>query len=157
MFFTGIITNQKNELYVKRKIGHENIIFIDDKNINNIKNIKFETIVIDNKLNSSKDFRKILSNAKYILLNSDIVIDLKLLENLNLTIITYGFNNKSTFTVSSITENDMIICLQRIIYKADGNKIEPEEYRLKNEKDIEKYAIIFTMILQKLYERRDGK
>ena len=153
MFFTGIITNQKNELYVKRKMEHENTIFIDDKNINNMKNIKFETIVIDNKINSSKGLRKIISNAKYILLNSDIGINLKLIENLNLTIITYGFNNKSTFTVSSITENDIIICLQRIIYKVDGSKIEPEEYRLKNEKNTEKYATIFTMILQKLYEK----
>ena len=37
MFFVGIITNQKNETYIKnelvRKMPLENIIFINDKNI----------------------------------------------------------------------------------------------------------------------------
>ena len=54
MFFVGIITNQKNETYIKnelvRKMPLENIIFINDKNISNVKNIKFETIIIDTKI-----------------------------------------------------------------------------------------------------------
>ena len=56
MFFIGVITNQKNELYMKDKLSKilpvENIIFINEKNIINIKNIKFETIVIDTKINN---------------------------------------------------------------------------------------------------------
>lgn len=152
MFFIGIITNQKNEAYIKRKLENKNILFINDKNIANIKNIRFETIVIDSKINKNEEFRKILSNAKYVILNSDIEFDLSLIENLSFTIITYGFNNKSTFTVSSITENNIIICLQRVILKTNGEEIEPEEYRIKNEENIEKYAIIFTEILRKIYE-----
>ena len=94
MFFIGIVTNQKNEAYIKRKLENKNILFINDKNIANIKNIRFETIVIDSKINKNEEFRKILSNAKYVILNSDIEFDLSLIENLSLTIITYGFNNK---------------------------------------------------------------
>ena len=120
MFFVGIITNQKNETYIKnelvRKMPLENIIFINDKNISNVKNIKFETIIIDAKIKNKFELRKILSNAKYIILNSDIELDINILNDLNLVVITYGFNNKSTFSVSSITENSMIICLQRIIF-----------------------------------------
>ncbi len=151
MFFIGIITNQKNELYVRKELKDQNIIFINDKNITNMRNIKFDAIVIDSKLNNKQDLRKILANTKYLILNADIEFDLKLIENLSLTIITYGFNSKSTFTVSSITENNIIICLQRIIFTANGEKIEPEEYLLKYVENIEKYAIIFTAIIEKIY------
>lgn len=151
MFFIGIITNQKNELYVRKELKDQNIIFINDKNITNMRNIKFDAMVIDSKLNNKQDMRKILTNTKYLILNADIEFDLELIENLSLTIITYGFNSKSTFTVSSITENNIIICLQRIIFKANGEKIEPEEYQLKYVENIEKYAIIFTAIIEKIY------
>lgn len=151
MFFIGIITNQKNELYVKKELENKNILFINDKNITNMKNIKFDTIVIDNKLKNKQDLRKILSSTNHLILNADIEFDLELIENLSLTIITYGFNNKSTFTVSSITENGIIICLQRIIFKPNGEEIEPEEYQLEYVENIEKYAIIFTEILKKFY------
>ena len=46
MFFIGIITNQRNEMFIKRKlyniIPRDSVIFITEKNIDNIKNIKFE-------------------------------------------------------------------------------------------------------------------
>ena len=151
MFFIGIITNQKNERYVKNELSQENILFINDKTISNMKNIKFDAIVIDSKINNRNNLRKILSNTKYVILNSDIEIDLEVIKGLDITIITYGFNSKSTFTVSSLTENNIIICLQRIIFKPNGKKVEPGEYRLKLDENTEKYAIIFTRILEELY------
>lgn len=151
MFFIGIITNQKNERYVKKELNQENILFINDKTISNMKNIKFDAIVIDSKINNRNNLRKILSNTKYVILNSDIEIDLEVIKGLDITIITYGFNSKSTFTVSSLTENNIIICLQRIIFKPNGKKVEPGEYRLKLDENTEKYAIIFTRILEELY------
>ena len=148
MFFIGIITNQKNERYVKNELSQENILFINDKTIANMKNIKFDAIVIDNKINNRNNLRKILSNTKYVILNSDIEIDLEVIKGLDTTIITYGFNSKSTFTVSSLTENNIIICLQRIIFKPNGEKVEPGEYQLNLDENTEKYAIIFTRILE---------
>lgn len=151
MFFIGIITNQKNERYVKNELSQKNILFINDKTIANMKNIKFDAIVIDNKINNRNNLRKILSNTKYVILNSDIEIDLEVIKGLDTTIITYGFNSKSTFTVSSLTENNIIICLQRIIFKPNGEKVEPGEYQLNLDENTEKYAIIFTRILEELY------
>ena len=155
MFFVGIITNQKNETYIKnelvRKMPLENIIFINDKNISNVKNIKFETIIIDAKIKIKFELRKILSNAKYIILNSDIELDINILNDLNLVVITYGFNNKSTFSVSSITENSMIICLQRIIFGKNEKKYEPQEYEVKLQKNVDKYAIIAMSIFNIIY------
>ncbi len=156
MFFIGVITNQKNEEYVKMELSSiisvENIIFITEKNISNVKNIKFETVIIDTNIKNRVELRKIISNCKYIILNSDIDIDLEIIENLNLTIITYGFNNKSTFTVSSIEDNKIIICLQRIILNKKGYKIEPQEYEMEFQKNIDKYTLIATKITQIFYK-----
>ena len=58
MFFIGIITNQKNELYFRKEVSKyvpvENIIFITAKNIYNVKNVKFETIIMDEKINNNR-------------------------------------------------------------------------------------------------------
>ena len=155
MFFIGVVTNQKNEEHIKNKLSNvvpaENIIFITEKNILNIKNIKFESLLIDSKINNITELRKIISNSKYIILNSDIEMNLDAIKNLDLVVITYGFNNKSTFTVSSIEENDIIICLQRIIFNKKGNEIEPQEYELKIDKDIDKYTAIAIEIIKILY------
>ena len=155
MFFIGVVTNQKNEEYIKNKLSNvvpaENIIFITEKNIFNIKNIKFESLLIDSKINNTTELRKLISNSKYIILNSDIEMNLDAIKNLDLVVITYGFNNKSTFTVSSIEENEIIICLQRIIFNKKGNEIEPQEYELKIDKDIDKYTAIAIEIIKILY------
>ena len=159
MFFIGIITNQKNELYIREKLSHllpeENILFIYDRNIANMKNIQFETIVLDAKVNNKVELRKIIANSKYLLLNTDIAMDMEVFNNLNLTVITYGFNNKATFTVSSLEEKTIIICLQRIIFNRFGRKIEPQEYEIEIDENIEKYTIIATKILRILYAKKE--
>lgn len=157
MFFIGIITNQKNEIFIKRELSKimptQNIIFITEKNIDNIKNIKFETILLDNKIdNRNKEIRKIISVCKYLILNYDIEFDNSIIEGLDLTIITYGFNGKSTFTISSVEENNLIICLQRIIFNKNNKKIEPQEYKIENSINTDKYAIIGTKIIKIIYE-----
>lgn len=156
MFFIGIITNQKNEIYIKNKLcsilSEANIIFITENNISNIKNIQFETIIIDDNIKNKIELRKIISNAKYVILNTDINMNMNIINNLNLTIITYGFNNKATFTVSSMEETNIIICLQRIIINKKGIKIEPQEYKIEIDENVEKYAIIATQILNIMYK-----
>ena len=155
MLFIGVVTNHKNEIYIRDRLSNllpkENVIFITGKNIANIKNIKFETLIIDTKIDNRNDFRKIVSNAKYVILNADIEINVELFSDLSLTVITYGFNNKATFTVSSITENIIIICLQRIIFHKKGYMIEPQEYQIENQINIEKYTLIAISILDILY------
>ena len=157
MFFIGIVTNQKNELYMKKEISKfipkENILFINEKNISNMKNVQFETVIIDSKINNISELRKIVANSKYLLLNADIDINREVINNLNLTVITYGFNNKATFTVSSMEEKTIIICLQRIIYTKARGKIEPQEYEVKIDGDIDKYAIMASNTLKILYEK----
>ena len=156
MFFIGIVTNQKNELFIKKKLENitpaSSIILITEKNIDNIKNIKFETILLDNQIiKKKKEIRKIISSCKYLVLNNDMEIDDSIIESMDLTIITYGFNGKSTFTISSIDENKLIICLQRIIFKENDIQIEPQEYEVRINENVDKYAIIGSEIIKILY------
>ena len=65
MSFIGIITNPKNEEYMKKVLcknfNISQIMFITDKNIENMKNIRFETVVIDSLINEALDsFQSIL-------------------------------------------------------------------------------------------------
>lgn len=157
MSFIGIITNAKNETNMTnillKNFQKEQIIFITDKNIENMKNIRFETVVIDMELKHIEKLKNILLNSKYLILNADILINLKLLENLNLAVISYGFQSKATFTVSSVSENNIIICLQRIMKTIKGRKYEPQEFEVINNQNLDIHEIICLQIILLFYEK----
>lgn len=161
MPFIGIIADEKKENYIKNKLINKlkfkesSILFIKEKSIENIKNIKFETILLDRKFNSIDNLKKILTNAKYIIINTDIIKNLSMLENLELTVITYGFNSKATITASSVTEDSCMICIQRNINNIYGNKIEPQEIKMEDVEDINStMAIVATLLV---YEKSQKK
>ena len=155
MSFIGIITNQKNESYILKNlsqiISHKNIIFISDKNISNIKNVRFDSIVIDKDIDNKIDLNKIIFNSNFLILNVDIELNLQHIDTTNTIVLTYGFNHKSTFTVSSVEDENMIICLQRVIFNKKKKSIEPQEFKVTINKNVDKYIIIATEILKILY------
>ena len=143
MSFIGIITSNKNEETLKKAISQElkcenikhNIIIINEENLENMKNIKFNSIII-NKENNIVEQRKIvlkqiLRNSKYLIINSDIYQKLEIAYNLNIAIITYGYNLKATITASSINEEKILLCIQRSIITANKHNIEPKEMYAK--------------------------
>ena len=86
--------------------------------------------------------REIAKITDYFILNSDIKENLQLLENLDLKIITYGYNQKATITTSSVEENKVILCLQRGIKNIYEEGIEPQEIKLEAEKATNNIAMI---------------
>ena len=154
MFFIGIVSEEKNEKHIKdilkQKIENENVVFINEKNIENIKNIKFKIIVL-NKGIDNKNIKNILLNAEYLILNSDINVKIDLIENLDLKVITYGFNSKSTVTASSVTEEEMLICVQRNIINIKGKKIEPQEINIEKDLMLDNYDNMYIMCLAIIY------
>ena len=154
MFFIGIVSEEKNEKHIKdilkQKIENENVVFINEKNIENIKNIKFKIIVL-NKGIYNKNIKNILLNAEYLILNSDINVKIDLIENLDLKVITYGFNSKSTVTASSVTEEEMLICVQRNIINIKGKKIEPQEINIEKDIMLDNYDNMYIMCLAIIY------
>lgn len=138
MSFIGIISDGKNEEYINKvltnKIDKANIININEKNIDNIKNVRFETILIsgDNKKILSKldILKNIISNVKYLVINADIETNMLVLDNLDINVITFGFNNKSTITASSVKEENVLICVQRTILNIKSKEVEPQEINI---------------------------
>lgn len=135
MSFIGIICTPKQDRYIKQtlnnSISSSNIILLKEENIDNFKNITFETIAIfSNKSNvfqKKEPMLKIIEKAKYIIIDVDEEIIIEGIENLKANIISYGFNTKSTVTASSVDDDSMLICLQKTIVNRIGSKIEEQE------------------------------
>ena len=87
------------------------------------------------------------------ILNGDIELREEVLKNLNLVVISYGFQSKATFTVSSVSERNIIICLQRIIKSVTGKKYEPQEFEVENQQNIDIHVIICLEIILLIYEK----
>lgn len=157
MSFIGIVTNSKNEESMLKKIiklfPADNIIFITSKNIDNIRNIQFETVVINGNIKDDIKLKHIITKSKYVILNTDVELEKEFWKDLNLTIISYGFNNKATFTISSISENNIIICLQRTIKNVFDEKIEPQEFEEKNDTNVDINVILYEKIVQLIYSK----
>lgn len=165
MSFIGVICESRNENYINqiliKNLEKENIIFLKEESIDNLKNIKFETIIImanNEKLFAKKDVVKnIISKAKYLIINADEEIDLKLLENININVITYGFNSKSTITTSSVKEDTILLCVQRNIQDINGKEIEPQEIIVEKEEKTATSVIIGIGTILLLYGKNSKK
>lgn len=160
MIFIGIVTDTKSENYIK-KIQNNNdifnkyhIIFIKEKSIENIKNIKFETIIINREFNAEGSLNKLIAKAEYLIINEDIDASISLLNDVNSNIITYGFNSKSTITMSSVTEDSIQICVQRNILSKQ-NEIEQQEISLAKEAESEIYDIMLLISMLLIYNKND--
>lgn len=157
MHLVGVIS-ENNEIIKKlqnKKFEHKiDFLNLDSKTIENFKNIKFEIILISNleKYKKTNNFEKVISNSAISLINADIKDNLKILDNVKGRVITYGFNPKSTITVSSVNEENISICIQRIIEDVNNNKIEPIEYvtNIENVENVEISDVIGIKILEKL-------
>lgn len=163
MSFIGIVAGKKCFENIKRKISEEikdetmNFIQINLRSIENIKNIKFETIIVEDNLNKFKNnkdvLRKIFMNTQYLLINTDKNLEKEIQEIPNK--ITYGLNQKATITVSSISDIDILIYCQESIKDKEGHKIEIEERRIKRKgkNTLKNYEILIVYALFKIYNK----
>ena len=139
MSFIGVICKSKNENYINqifaKKFKGNTIIIITKENVENLKNITFETILIlsnnEQVLAKREIVKSIIKKASYLVINCDEEINLNLLENMDLNVITFGFNSKSTITASSVKDEEILLCIQRNMRLIDGSKIEAQEISIR--------------------------
>ncbi len=154
MHLIGIFANRskfeimKHKLENKMNLKNMQLLNINMKNIENMKNISFETIVITNEINitnaeTEKIVSKICNNCKYIIMNADIELYLPIQENKKINCITYGLNQKSTITISSVQEEKALIYIQREIKNIEGIEIEMGELSI----NLEEYQHVEIEIL----------
>lgn len=140
MLFIGIVTDKKTEKEFK-KIN--NSIIINSKTIDNIKNIKFDILIVNDTVNLEQQLiEKIILNSKLILMNADLKNCFRLKKEV--TVITYGLNSKATVTASSL-EEEIIICIQRGFYNLKKRLVEPQEIKVKKGINIY-FTIVETLV-----------
>lgn len=155
MPLVGIVAKNKEIQSIRKEIKVNNIeiIEITKESIKNIRNIKFEEVIFLQNINFAEEeykyMNEIISNAQYLILNGDIEIDI--LKKINLQkpikLITFGFNSKSTITISSVNDEKIIVCLQRDIEKSNGEILECQEKQIicKNSKKIYYNLVVFII------------
>ncbi len=162
MHFIGIISEEKEYKNIKNELKESitcqklNIINLNEQTIKNYANIKFNSIIICKEIKNQKTYsenlNKILKNAQYLIINSDIKIENQNFENILLKIITYGFNTKATLTITSVKEEEILIDMQREIITITGKKIETGETKIQIEKQAKIYDTLIIFLIKKIYE-----
>ncbi len=153
MPFIGVIADEKNENFIRReiveklKLRESSVLFIKEKSIENIKNIKFETIIIDRKFKNMEILKKMLQNTNYLVINTDRIKSIEMFKEYNLKIFTFGFNSKAVVTASSVTEDGVLICVGNEIKSIDGKVIEPQEIRVISEENAESIMAVACTLL----------
>lgn len=140
MPFIGVIAKESESNFIKNEVLKNSVnysfefININKENLQNFKNIKFETVVINEDisefLNESTYIENILKKAKYLIINSDIENNLELLKNYK-HIITFGFNQQAMVTISSIEKENVLICIQKNIQDINGEIVEQQEVNIE--------------------------
>ncbi len=162
MLFIGIIAGKKCfeniKKEIKEKIKNEdiNLVQINLRSIENVKNIKFETIIIEDNLEKFKKseeiLKKLLENTKYLIINTDKNPQQKEAEKIP-NRITYGLNQDAIVTVSSITDTGILVYWQKNRKDREGQKIEIEERKIQKgeENTLKTYEILIIFALLKIY------
>lgn len=161
MSFIGVVASKKCFENIQKKMTEEvkgetiNLLSINLRSIENVKNIKFETIIVEDNLEKFKNHKeilqRILEKAEYILINTDKNKEIKIRPKQ----ITYGLNQKADVTVSSISETDVLVYWQKSLKDREGNKIEIEERRIKKQERqlLKTYEILIIYTLFKIYTK----
>lgn len=84
--------------------------------------------------------QQLLDSKGIAIVNVDDSELLSLLQGIKKCILTYGFNSKASVTTSSIGDSllkdGVICCLQRTIFANNGSVIEPQEYKINVNSEI---------------------
>ena len=159
-FYWHCYRYKKWKLY-KKKIQNNNsvlkkyhIIFIRENSIDNIKNIKFETIIVNREFEDKDSLNKLIAKSEYVIVNEDIGTIIDLLKDIKSNIITYGFNSKSTITMSSVTDDSIQVSVQRNII-SKKSEVEQQEISLNKEAKSDVYDIMLLISLLLIHNNED--
>lgn len=157
MFFIGIITDKNSENNIKNimkdKFSDNQIIFLNRANLNNFRNVKFDSVVINNKVEDIYVLDEIIDKSKFILYNSDITNCDSFSKKCN-NQISYGYNSRANVTVSSVTDDNYLLFVQSDIngYKKTTSM---QEIRFEKEKsNVNVYDGMITTIIDLIYNKR---
>lgn len=157
MSVIGIITQNNNIIETEENINKypinlENTIIINEENAENILHVKFDIVVIYEDIKPTATIRKVLNGAKYLIINADYKNNLELVnQDTEAYVITYGFKSKSTITIISNENDEIILEIQREIEDINKQKIDPQEIKIERKFGKKRiYEEIAIKILKKI-------
>lgn len=128
MAIIGIITNSNNIIELQN-----NLIIINERTIQNVRNVKFDVILIHEEIKENKKIKELINNSRYLIINTDFKENIKLIgENFKGVVITFGFYSKSSIRIISNENEEIILEIQREIKNLKDEKIECQEVKLNN-------------------------
>lgn len=147
----GYISKNKN-VELAKELKEINVQIVNIKEKEDIEGKKFDILVIEDFEIEEDVINQVIKDIKYLIIQ-DNINNIKLQLDREINIITFGFNHKSTVTISSRTEENVIICIQRSIKNINNKDIQPQEINIKisNKYNINKY------IIKKIIEEILGK
>lgn len=139
MSLIGVVCQNSKQCAICSKIQNklnkskQNIIPISKRDIENIKNVGFETILVTQNKNNEKQeqLKQIISKAKNVIIDVDYPNNLELLKDINTNVISYGFSSKATITASSVEEEKILICIQRDFHNIKDKTINLQEFNME--------------------------
>lgn len=159
MFFIGFITDKNSEYNIKNNFKSinkdNNLIFLNNDNIENYKNVCFDSLVLNDKINNSFILNKILKKSKYILCNTDINFN-NVVDSICSNLITFGYNSKANVTISSVTDDDFLLFIQNNI-NPNLNIEGMQEIRFnKTRNNVSAYDSMIITVLNQLYNGKNN-
>ena len=149
MYCIGVISRDIE--LINELIENNKVIIMTKENINRYLEKEIDILVIEDKIIKNKNLELLCNHSKYILVQDNVNLNIKLKNEAN--IITFGFNHKSTVTISSISEEKVIICIQRKMKSLRNNLIEPQEMIIKNNREYDINGKIIQKIIQEILEK----
>lgn len=152
MLCIGLISKNRNSEFIK-SLNRKNVEAVNIKKEEDLFKKNIDILVLEDLIFSPEYIKNMVNNnLKYLIIQDNINnIQLNLDKEINL--ITFGFNHKSTVTISSVTNEHIVICIQRTIKGISGKLIYPEEQIIKNTNKYNINKYIIKKIIQEILDK----
>ena len=151
MLQIGFISKNKNVELFKELNKLDIVQAINIKSKEDLKDVKLDILVLEDLAIDKQIVKSIIQDVKYLIIQ-DNISDIELNLDKEINIITFGFNHKSTVTVSSVTDENIIICIQRKIENINQKFIQPQEIIIKNTNKYNINKYIIKKIIEEILE-----
>lgn len=151
MLYIGLVSKNKNAELIK-ELNNNMVQAINIKRKEDLENVKIDILVLEDLVIEKKIIEDIIKNVKYLIIQ-DNINSIKFNLDKEISIITFGFNHKSTVTVSSVTEENIVICFQRAIRNINNKIIQPKENIIKNTNKYNINKYIIKKIIEEILEK----
>lgn len=152
MLHIGLISKNKNIELIRELSLYEDVQAFNIKEEEDFKNNKIDILVLEDLIISKDILENQINDIKYLIIQ-DNISDIQFNLDKEINIITFGFNHKSTVTVSSVTEENIVICIQRMIKTINNNEIQPQEKIIKNNNKYNINKYIIKKIIEEIVEK----